>query len=340
MGDANGSVEMARVVDEELDTETGAVAETRGEYGFTTHTVISSAPSRMTPDGDVKPLTLTFVTGTPAEKENEGGGTDAPVRVTLGYYDQYGDLISKQYDSIQLFLTEEGAAFTTGSTRTAELLVKDLRQLRWIELEPRRDAGVESASWTLASIGATVGDSSTGTDRTVSSIIREGSPLTVLFADVSLKLTATTTVDNEITIKETIGGEERILAKSGGTVILRPQLVGSTSGWQVVAERVVDGFPASASSTIRINRDGDVEFTAPENKTGASVQYRITVTSTEAPDVKAVMNIGVESAAEPAVTPNPAQPENEAASDSGPTDTTEPGASGDNGISQTGGEEG
>ena len=334
VGDTRATVELARVVDEEVGTtrdEVGElldeVVETYGDYGFNTPAAVSGIPSRMSPRGIVTPVTLTFTTGEPAQGENEGGGTDAPVRVTLGYYNQYGDQVTRSFENIQHYLVDSDKKFTKGSTRTAELLVEDLQQMRWIELEPRYSDAAETATWTLASIGAAVGDGGAPKDRTVNATIREGAPMTVVFANISLKLTATTVVTEEVTVKETvdgvekevtkeqeetttketIGGEESILTKSGGVVTISPELTGSTSGWRAVAERVVDGFPASASSTIRINRDGDVEFTAPENKTGASIQYRVTITSIESPDVKAVINIGVES--DPVPVASPAQPE-------------------------------
>ena len=333
MGDVGGSVEAARIVDQEVGIESGTVVEVKGEYGFTTPTVVSGMPNRMTPNGNVLPLTLTLKTGATAVGDTEGGGTDAAIRMSLGYYDQYGDLTVKRYDDIRRYLTDGTASFPTDSTKTVELLISGIEQLRWVELEPVHDTGIDAASWTLAEIGATLGDSEAGTNRAVNKIIREGAPLTVMFANVSLKLTASTEIDGEATIKETVSGSTDILAKSGGTVTITPEMTGSDYGWQAVAERVVDGFPASASSTIRA--DGKkIVFTAPENNSSATIQYRITVNAVESPDIQAIVNIGVESlqtTPETANQPTPssetpddlqlADPDDRLTADSGNTDT-------------------
>ena len=168
-------------------------------------------------------------------------------------------------------------------------------------------------------------------DRAVNTIVREGTPLTVMFTNVSLGLTASTKGSNGQTTtvhvdSTTEDGAKRILTPSGGTVTIVPELKGSDEGWTATARRLVNGFPENAEATIRLanvarstsmsslasaetieefmerqeeawDTERAIIFTAPMNGSSSNLEYVITITSKEAPDVSEVFYIGVEQAA-------------------------------------------
>ena len=295
MGEVSGTIDSARVVDYEYSLDTRGIDSIHAEYGFTTPTTISGVPNRMTPNGTVGLLTLDFETGEPAEGMHEGGGTNGPVSLTVGFFDAYGNLIQRNYSDIRPYLIDGAVSFPSNSKTTARLMVKDIAQLRWIEVEPKSDIPSDTASWTLNSMSALLGDSGKPTDRVVKTIVREGTPQKIIFADVTLHAKASTEGDSETTVKFSENGVLDILAKSGGTVTITPILSGSYDGWTATADRIVDGFPASASTTISVDKD-KITFTAPENTTGSTIQYRITVRAVESPEIYTTVNIGVENA--------------------------------------------
>ena len=235
-------------------------------------------------------MEVTLTTGEPAE--SEGGGTDGPVRMTLAYYDRYGDLKTFSTTDLRQYLTDEDRRFTNNSVRTARFLVDDLIELRWIELAPWHENGARFADWTLNKVEIT--SDSVAADRTVNAIIREGEPLQIVLASMSLKLKATTSLNGTTTTVECDGGEVSILSAAKGSVLIEPTQVGTELGWSVVANRLVDGFPANANDTVTRTTE-TATFTAPENETGTTFTYQLIFSLNESPSVKTVVLIGVES---------------------------------------------
>ena len=291
VGDMNVKLDGAYVVDEIVSKSSGEVVSVKGTYSFSEPIEVLNVPNRMNPAGSMKPLYLTFTTGEAAE--TAGGGTAGPVRMILGYYDRFGDMRTLSVNDLRQYLIDVDDSFDSGSSRTALLLVDDLVQVRWIQVEPWHESGTDAASWTIAQVTAETSDMKA--DRTVNVTVWEGAPVQIIMASVSLSLSASTTNDeDETTTVETVDGEARILTRPGGSVIITPQVIGSNYGWSATAERVVSGFPASAASTIT-KRSGQLIFIAPENISGTTAEYWVTFTLEEAPSVKAVIKIGVES---------------------------------------------
>ena len=290
-GEMSVRLDGAYVVNESVSKSSGEVVSTKGIYSFSNPIDVHNVPNRMNPSGSITPLYLTFDTGQP--EAVAGGGTDGPIRLTLGYYDSYGDIRTLYINDLRQYLIDSETIFASGSTRTALLLVDDIVQVRWIQVEPWHEIGTDAASWTLATVTAET--SGMKADRAVNTTIWEGSPLQIIMANVSLNLTASVSNGNgQTTVVETVDGEARILTKPGAVVTITPQVVGSNYGWTASAERVVSGFPANANTTITAGRD-KIVFTAPANTSGTTAEYWVTVTLDEAPSVKAVIKIGVES---------------------------------------------
>lgn len=297
VGEVGIKLDAAYVVDQVVNKTSGEAISTKGTYSFSGPFDVVSVPNRMNPSGDMKPLYITFTTGDAAE--NAGGGTDGPVRMILGYYDRFGDMKTVSVNDMRQYLIDSDTTFDSGSSRTALLLVDDLVQVRWIQLEPWHTIGSDLASWTLAEVSVKSDDMKA--DRAVNATIWENSPIQIIMANLSLSLSASVTDDDgETTVVQSENGEARLLTKPGGIVTITPQVIGSNYGWSVKAERVVSGFPTSAAATIQ--RSGNrVAFSAPENTSGTTAEYWITFSLEEAPEVKAVIKIGVES--DPVVTP-------------------------------------
>lgn len=310
LGSVTGSVSSAYVIDRQVNTATGKSLKTEGEYSVSTPMVLSAVPYSMPVSGHVRPVEMTFTTG--EANQSEGGGTDGPVRMTLGYYDRYGDLRTFSTTDLRQYLVDEERRFSTNSVRTARFLVDDLTELRWVELAPWHESGARNADWTLSKLQ--VSSDSVAADPTVDQIIREGEPLRIVLASLSLKLNASTTMNGATTSVETAGGEVSILTAAKGTVTIRPTPVGTEQGWNVTANRIVDGFPANAEDTVTRTATTAV-FTAPDNKTGSTATYQLTFSLEEAPSVKSTVLIGVES--DPVPTPTPAVTQTESGTTGG-----------------------
>ena len=290
VGNVSGTIASAYVMDRQINTSTGEILKTEGEYSISDPLVLSGVPYAMSVSGNVRPVEVTLTTGEPAE--SEGGGTDGPVRMTLGYYDRYGDLKTFSTTDLRQYLTDEDRRFTNNSVRTARFLVDDLIELRWIELAPWHENGARFADWTLNKVEIT--SDSVAADRTVNAIIREGEPLQIVLASMSLKLKATTSLNGTTTTVECDGGEVSILSAAKGSVLIEPTTIGTELGWSVVANRLVDGFPANANDTVTRTTE-TATFTAPENETGTTFTYQLIFSLNESPSVKTVVLIGVES---------------------------------------------
>ena len=297
-GETDIKVDGAYAEEQLVSGSSGETVTVKGTYSFATPIEVTNVPKRMNPSGNLKPLYLTFVTGDPAE--SAGGGTDGPVRMTLGYYDRYGDIQTVSVEDLRQYLVDEDRIFDSSSSRTAQLLVDDLVKVRWIQVEPWHTVGDDPASWTVARVIAEAEDMKV--DRAVNVTVWENEPYQIIMANTSLKISVSVTSKSGMKIAyQGIGGEAKILTRSGDTVTITPEVIGSNYGWSAKAERMVSGFPADADSTIKI-KNGDLVFTAPANTSASTAEYWITLTLDETPAVKMVVKIGVESGNEAADT--------------------------------------
>ncbi|MBE6070308.1 MAG: hypothetical protein E7211_21840, partial [Clostridium lundense] len=243
-GNLTASVDAAWADNRQISTEDGNVAVTKGEYSFAQPLTVANVPYRMNASGAIKPLDLTFTTD--AATENMSGGTNGPVRMTLGYYTAAGDLKTVLYDDIRQYIEGNDRRFLAGSTMKLRILESDMAELRWIELEPYRDARdsvTTKAMWNLKELTAALGENGFVSNRSVGRLIVEGSPLRISMADILM--TATVTVSGNA---KPVGedGTLELLLKSGETVSMTPTLEGSAEGMTATLNSDVGGFLGDA----------------------------------------------------------------------------------------------
>ena len=250
-GNVGGTIDAASIIDEEIGLETKTVVETKGAYGFTDGIMMANVPYRTAPSltSRVQLLSISFTTA--QSTESMSAGTDGPVRMTLGYYDVYGDLIEKTYADIRPYLTDGETGFRAGRTSTIQMLVDSVDELRWIELEPysefaQTDGEGKLAMWVLKELSATVGEGSSAMHRDVNTQIIEGSPLKLSMADILLTARVETTgadgAASEQTGKQPEGPQvisgtaNDLLIESGESVKITPNLLGSIENLKATLE--------------------------------------------------------------------------------------------------------
>ncbi len=178
-------------------------------------------PTRVYTYGDVNLLQLNLKTA--MDELSLASGTNTPIRMTVGYYDQYGAFQTKPYNDIRNYVEtvltgREGAKlFEAGSTELLRLLIPGLREVRWIELEPYSETTGETlASWKLESASAQIGLDGRTVSRTVGKRIVQNSPETIFLAD--LYITGEVTLDTgtpEVIVKDSEG---KVIKGAGNTV--------------------------------------------------------------------------------------------------------------------------
>ena len=186
-GGVSGTIESARVIDEEVEAGTGKLVATRGRYAFTEPLTVANVPYRMLPseDGSVKRMTVTFATASAAG--NVSTGTGGPVRMTLGYLDRYGDLIETVYDDIRPYITGGETGFAAGSTVSIELQLRNADNLRWVELEPYGGGADTAAETGPASETDPAGETGETTETGQASVIGQETDKTAQKAMWTLK---------------------------------------------------------------------------------------------------------------------------------------------------------
>ena len=260
-GDVNIAVDGARVVDETVNLITGAAVAAKGVYSFTERFTATKVPYRANAEStglhSMKPLSLTFVTAATAS-EDVSAGTNAPVRMTLGYYDVFGDLNRKTYDDIRSYISDGATGFASGSTVHVDMLVPDVDDLRWIELEPydgASDPGEQSAQtresgtgeaeeggeidsppslrrvmWMLESLTVSLADGEFEKNCAVGAQIIQGEPLHLNMADILVA--ANVYVSDMAQPQVAAGGSLDLLIPSGKSIRVVPRLIGSYEGFQ------------------------------------------------------------------------------------------------------------
>ncbi len=243
-GTINASVDGASATDEAYSVETGETIQTKGVYSFAEKLAVTKVPYRMTADGihTIQPLSLTFTTALSAAGD-VSAGTGGPVRMTVGYYDRYGDLLKKTYDDIRPYIADGAASFSAGSTVRVEMLVPDVDELRWIELEPLSEAKATQetdvnavteleatrAMWTLDSVAASLGNGALTKHCDVKQQIMEGAPLRINMADILIA--ADVYLDGGAEKQTVTGGTLSMLIPSGESLRIVPKIIGSYEGF-------------------------------------------------------------------------------------------------------------
>ena len=326
-----------RVVDEEIGIATGELVETRGVYSSAETIAVPTIPYRMNVDvtRDVKPLSLTFVTALSAS-DDVSAGTSGPVRMTLGYYDRYGDLIQRTYEDVRPYIADGAVGFLAGSTVQLEMLVPDVADLRWVELEPYSEAesaAGQSAMWALESLNVTLDEGAFTKHCDTKTQIIEGTPLRLNMADILVAADVHVSGDEEV--QTVTGGSLDLLIPSGDSIRIVPRIIGSYEGFTATLVKVdtttgafgraslddtrgytVESIAAKAAAasdsreaaiwnntkpqtgTFEVGAN-DISFTPPRNYTDKSVQYQIRVVSAENASSVLTINVTVENESDP-----------------------------------------
>ena len=336
-GDISATVEAMRIVDEEIGVATDEVVETRGIYSSAEALAVTTVPYRMNVDAtrDVKPLSLTFVTALSAS-DDVSAGTSGPVRMTLGYYDKYGDLITRTYEDVRPYIADGAAGFLAGSTVPVEMLVPDVDDLRWVELEPYSEAGSaagQSAMWALESLNVTLDEGAFTKHCDAKTQIIEGTPLRLNMADILVAADVHVSGDEEV--QTVTGGSLDLLIPSGDSIRIVPRIIGSYEGFTATLVKVdtttgalgraslddTRGYTAESiaakAAAASDSREAaiwnavqpqtgsfevgasEISFTPPRNYTEKSVQYQIRVVSDENASSVLTINVTVENESDP-----------------------------------------
>ena len=193
---------------------------------------------------------LTLRLKTAEDAKGTFSSTKGPVRMTVGYYDEYGVLRTEVYENIRPYIVS-GNGFVAGETDVVQMLIPGISEIRWIELEPWHDTGDTQASWKLEQLSAEIGLGGSPITKTPDQTIVEGTPLhiglaTVLIAGDLQTLDANGDVaapaddqkETEESGTNTIynGENSTVLLKSGEGVKLNVRISGSKEGFTAKLE--------------------------------------------------------------------------------------------------------
>ena len=333
-GTVRTSIDAGYVVDRQLDKADGELIRVNGEYSFAASQPVSGAPSRMNPSGSVSPVTMTFLTD--KAQENISGGTSDPVRLTLGYYDAYGSQHTPVYEDLRLYIQGEDRAFRADQETEVRMLVPDIDELRWIELEPykERTAGDSVATWNLKEVKVRIGEAGDEADRSVGQTVVEGKPLHLSMADILLS--ADVLIGSNTEAQTMMGGSRDIQLQSGESIRVVSTLIGSADGLavklesrdpvtgaignaelgdtrgytqEVLEQKRRDAANAEEAAlwasvqlqpgSLDTNDPGNVVFLPPRNYTDGDLGYRLTIYSKESSAASVVLNITVKNETDP-----------------------------------------
>ena len=238
----------------------GTILGTWSVQGSTTPTF---TPSRMSLRGDVNVLRITTVTS--ADEASMSSGTKGPIRMMIGYYDQYDVLQTKTYNDIRPYVQEGG--FGAGETAVIEILIPGLREARWIDIEPWHETTSSTtndtavSSWKIYSLTAKTGLDGLALTRVLDKRAFEKDPMRVFLADVIMSATVyTTNTSGSATETKIHNGEDQtVIIASGAQVRIVTKLSGSSKGYEATLSMVnLDSGqeePADLDSTSKYDAD-------------------------------------------------------------------------------------
>ena len=213
-------------------------------------------PQRVDFAGSVGLLNLSLKTA--EDVGTASSGTKGPVRMTVGYYDEYGYLTTDDavFDNIRP-LIESGSGFVAGKTDTIRLLIPGCSEIRWVRLEPWHNEGTTNAEWRLDQIDAQIGLDGHPITRTIDKekqVISEGTPLDVILAEVLVN----------------------------GTVYLKEDPTAQTNeeGGNAAAEQKQDeGTPVHTGENLPVQLDSGEGLQIDVRVFGSSMDYQATLYS-------------------------------------------------------------
>ena len=235
MGRIEETISNAEVIEQ---LPNGAVS---GKWSFRGTMTPARMPTRFNPAGTVTLLDLDVVTA--ANTGSFNSGTTGPVKMTVGYLDEAGGEQTRVYEDIRPFVTS-GAAFTAGSTVHLRVLVPDVEELRWIELEPVNGSDGVTATWKVDSVSSMTDLSGVTLTRVVNQTVQAGAPLRVSLAEILLSgLISVITGPDQTGIPSgdyviPTGGSQDIALNAGEGVYIVPRIEGSKTGLDVKINRV------------------------------------------------------------------------------------------------------
>jgi len=252
-----------------------------------------------------------------------GSLTDYPLKVIVGYLDYNGQSQTAQFDDIRKCLTAaQTAAQTTDETQTAAttssvtaatldatVFLQGAKTIRWISIEPVNDSLEGLASINLGTVESTL---SSGTNRfsqtsEVNQSAGSGKPVVINCAGIAVGITIKP--EGGTAFDEIMNSDAAVMVKSGQAVDIAVNIGQSVTGCTVKTEKITMVGSAEASETVtglttettpvvgEAGTSETIRFKTPENSSGSSIAYRLTISSSEVPSVKCVVNIGISSTA-------------------------------------------
>ena len=249
-----------------------------GKWSFLNKISPTRTPMRVDTNGMVTLLDVDLTTALSDSSINSS--TNGPVRMTVGYLDPTGNLRVENYEDIRWYMSVK-TPFQAGNTDFIRLLIPDLTEVRWIELEPlSSDPSAEvNATWKLESLSARLDLSGFDITRVLNELILENEPLRVSLADILLAGTVSIITDPEETGNPAgdhvipTGGSLDLPLFAGEGVRIVPALQGSREGVEVTLNRV-DPVTGSLGRADLADTRGYTEALLEQNRQAAEENGR------------------------------------------------------------------
>lgn len=277
-----------------------------GWYDFNTTIDLSSGNQTMEPTNSdqnsrnrLVPVKFTFKTAD--KKDASETGTDGKIRMTINYLDLDNNIQTESIEDLTQY-TRKGS-YASGDTAEVMLLVKGMKEIRWIRLEPVSNTESKKAEWTLESVIVEITNpgSVDRTAKAVNRVIYETNPDSGLINIISMGMSANVEVySNGQTTGNSYAsqnGSVSVLLESGQNIVITPMIEGSRESCAIKeVTRVVDGAKADAKQYLtRNDTDGKLIFTPPENEKNTNDQYKIVLASSENPNMTVEISVTVSS---------------------------------------------
>ena len=215
----------------------------RQKWSFEGRMSPTRSPSRFNTNGLVTLLDVDLTTALSDSTVNSG--TDGPVRMTVGYLDQTLNLRTETIEDVRDYISGTGGCFQAGGTDHIRVLIPNLNELRWIELEPLNDGtSMLSAAWKVDTLSAMLDLSGITVSRLLNQLIVEGEPLRVSLADILLAGTVSIITDPTQTGNAAgdalipTGGSLDLALNPGEGIVIVPRIQGSKEGTSVTINRL------------------------------------------------------------------------------------------------------
>lgn len=315
VGGLKVNTEKAMIVDMERVTDStgNSVEKTSGYYSFDTGCkaatgggVMKCTAANEMGEGAVQLVSIDFETVN-AANGSDGGVKTADVTLSYNRGGQNKSLKTETFNDIRTRLTDKSATgFVTGQTQTVRLLVDNIDEIRSMQIVPKGENG--SGSWTLKTItfnlynytpdGTMVATKVVDYNQTIS---EAGGGANINFSDINVKVDLTWTRADGVISSRTVDSNSISIIQDGGRSIKMVASVTGTLDDDSITATVEEVTASGATSAVAMDsysQSGNtVTFTPPENATGSSRSYKITINSKETPAVGSSIVVEVPSTA-------------------------------------------